>query len=70
MFRAGSVAGAIIRRPMNLLSLILIFLALVVAGSISFIAWELTSERPVRKEKKEPGDGKEPEPPPGSDGSP
>ena len=30
---------------MNLLSLIIIFLALVIAGSIAFIAWELTSEK-------------------------
>ena len=30
---------------MNLLSLILVFLALAVVGSIAFIAWELTSEQ-------------------------
>jgi hypothetical protein len=51
---------------MNLLSLILIFLAVVVAGSIAFIAWELTAEKPFEKKKEEPGDGQDPRPPPGS----
>ncbi len=55
---------------MNLLSLILIFLALVVAGSIAYIAWELTDEQPGLRKKEEPGVGKEPKPPPGSDESP
>ena len=56
---------------MNLLSLIIIFLALVIVGSICFIAWELTSERymPTGTEK-EPGDSKEPEESPGSVESP
>lgn len=43
---------------MNLLMLILIFLALVVAGSIFYIAWELSSDKPHPK-RKEPGDAKE-----------
>ncbi len=29
---------------MNLLSLIIIFLAVVICGAVAFIAWELTSE--------------------------
>jgi hypothetical protein len=45
---------------MNLLSLIIIFLALVVVGSIAFIAWDLTSEEVMpRSDKKEPGNSKE-----------
>ena len=45
---------------MNLLSLIIIFLALVVVGSIAYIAWDLTSEEMMpRSDKKEPGDSKE-----------
>ena len=45
---------------MNLLSLIIIFLALVVVGSIAFIAWELTSDEMMgSSDKKEPGDSKE-----------
>ena len=55
---------------MNLLSLILIFLGLVVAGSIGFIAWELTSDRPFASQKEEPGAGSEPKPSPGSNESP
>lgn len=34
-----------ISSTMNLLSLIIIFLALVIVGSIAFIAWEVTSEK-------------------------
>lgn len=50
---------------MNLLSLIIIFLALVITGSIAFIAWELTSERymprgPRNVGEERPGDPKEP----------
>ncbi len=45
---------------MNLLSLIIIFLALVVVGSIAYIAWELTSEGTMPgSDRKEPGDSKE-----------
>ena len=56
---------------MNLLSLIIIFLALVIVGSICFIAWELTSERIMpRSEKKEPGESKESKKSPGSVESP
>jgi len=45
---------------MNLLSLIVIFLALVIVGSIAYIAWELTSEEIMpRSDRKEPGDSKE-----------
>ena len=45
---------------MNLLSLIIIFLALVVVGSIAYIAWDLTSENMMpRSDKKEPGDSQE-----------
>lgn len=37
---------------MNLLSLIIIFLALVIVGSIAFIAWELTSEEMMPRQAK------------------
>lgn len=36
---------------MNLLSLIIVFLALVICGAIAFIAWELTSESPAARKK-------------------
>lgn len=51
---------------MNLLMLILIFLGLVVAGSIFYIAWEFSSEEAWQQKKKEPDDAKESEPSPGS----
>lgn len=52
---------------MNLLSLIIIFLALTVVGSIAYIAWELTSEKSMpRSDKKEPGESKESNETPGS----
>jgi len=38
---------------MNLLMLIIIFLALCVAGAIGYVAWSLTPKNP---EKKEPDD--------------
>lgn len=45
---------------MNLLSLIIIFLALVICAAVGYIAWELTSERdaarPADEEKEEGGD--------------
>jgi len=40
----------------NLLSLIIVFLALVIVGSIAFIAWELTSESMMpHSDKQAPG---------------
>ena len=52
---------------MNLLSLIIIFLALSIVAAIGFIAWELTSERYMpRSEKREPGELKEPKDSPDS----
>ena len=39
---------------MNLLSLIIIFLALVIVGSIAFIAWELTSEESMPRSEDKP----------------
>jgi len=51
---------------MNLLSLIIIFLALVIAGSIAFIAWELTSEKIMpRSEESEPDDSNKSDESPG-----
>lgn len=44
---------------MNLLSLIIIVLALIVAGSIFYIAWELSSDKPEAGSKNEPDDSKE-----------
>ena len=37
---------------MNLLSLIIIFLALVICAAVAFIAWELTAEDRGKPEKK------------------
>jgi len=56
---------------MNLLSLIIIFLALVIVGSIAYIAWEVTSDRIMpRSENKEPGESKESKKSPGPGESP
>jgi Flp pilus assembly protein CpaB len=52
---------------MNLLSLIIIFLALAIVGAIAYIAWELTSERSMpRSDKEEPGASTESNDTPGS----
>lgn len=52
---------------MNLLSLILIVLALVVAATIGYIAWDLTSaETMSRADKAEPDESKESNDKPGS----
>jgi len=53
---------------MNLLSLIIIFLAIAIVGSIAFIAWELTSEEIMPRNnalsnKNESCDSKEPNEP-------
>lgn len=40
---------------MNLLSLIIIFLALVLCGAIAYIAWELTSEASSARNKVDEG---------------
>lgn len=52
---------------MNLLAIIIVFLAIVTAGAIAYIAWELSSGNPVfgrsqrqRHEANEPGAGDEP----------
>lgn len=44
---------------MNLLSLIIIFLALVLCGAIAYIAWELTSESSTARRKLDEGVGGE-----------
>jgi flagellar basal body-associated protein FliL len=44
---------------MNLLSLILIFLGLIVAISVFYVAWHLSSGNWDPTEKKEPGESKE-----------
>ncbi len=52
---------------MNLLSLIIIFLALAIVASIAYIAWEVTSEDIMpRGNKEEPGESKESNESPGS----
>lgn len=59
--------GAIISRDMNLLSLIIIFLALVIVGSIAFIAWEVTSERMMpRSDAEAPRNSRDGQESPGS----
>ncbi len=55
---------------MNLLMLILIFLALVVAGSVFYIAWELSSGNATPRKSEEPGEAKESKDSPGSSESP
>ena len=60
---------------MNLLSLIIIFLAIAIVGSIAFIAWELTSEEIMPRSddlsnKNESCDSKEPNEPHDSRGRP
>ena len=57
---------------MNLLSLILIALALVVGGCVFYVAWELSSgefelDQDPLHEKEEPGESKESKDPPGSE---
>lgn len=37
---------------MNLLAIIIILLAVITAGSIAFIAWELSSGKPVFKQRE------------------
>lgn len=44
---------------MNLLSLIIIALALIVVGSVFYIAWELSSDQQLSDKKKEPDESKE-----------
>jgi hypothetical protein len=51
---------------MNLLSLILIFLGLIVAISVFYVAWYLSSGRWDPAEKEEPGESKESKDTPGS----
>ena len=43
----------------NLLSLILIAMALIVAGCIFYVAWEFSSDNPGGPKQKEPGESKE-----------
>jgi hypothetical protein len=50
---------------MNLLSLILIFLGLIVAISVFYVAWQLSSGSWDPAEKKEPGESKESKDSPG-----
>jgi flagellar basal body-associated protein FliL len=44
---------------MNLLMLILIFVALLVCGVVFYVAWRLSSDTPRAAEKQEPDDAKE-----------
>lgn len=46
---------------MNLLSLIIIFLAIVICGAVAFIAWELTSD--AGPDGARPTEGSSPTPP-------
>jgi hypothetical protein len=55
---------------MNLLSLILIAMALIVGACVFYVAWELSSGKfetgePAAAEKKEPGESKESKDSPG-----
>jgi len=51
---------------MNLLSLILIGLALIVVICVFYVAWELSSDDLHSAKKKEPGESKESKDSPGS----
>ncbi len=51
---------------MNLLSLILIGLALIVVVCVFYVAWQLSSEELHAPKKKEPGESKESKDSPGS----
>ena len=51
---------------MNLLMLILIFLALVVGGTVFYFAWRLSSGRATPLDNREPGEAKESNNSPGS----
>ena len=44
---------------MNLLSLIIIAMAIIVAGCVFYVAWEFTSEKTEAGTKKEPDESKE-----------
>jgi flagellar basal body-associated protein FliL len=44
---------------MNLLSLIIIALALIVVGCVFYVAWELSSDKQESGQKKEPDESKE-----------
>lgn len=44
---------------MNLLSLIIIALALIVVACVFYVAWELSSDNPAIENKKEPDESKE-----------
>jgi hypothetical protein len=50
---------------MNLLSLILIAMALIVAGCVFYVAWEISSGKLETQTKKEPGESKESKDSPG-----
>jgi hypothetical protein len=50
---------------MNLLSLILIAMAIIVAGCVFYVAWELSSGKFEDGVKKEPGESKESKDSPG-----
>ncbi len=50
---------------MNLLSLILVAMALIVAGCVFYVAWEFSSGRFESGAKKEPGESEESKDSPG-----
>lgn len=52
---------------MNLLSLILVAMAIIVSLCVFYVAWELSADdRPTDEEEKEPGESKESKDSPGS----
>lgn len=53
---------------MNLLALIIVFLAIATAGAIAYIAWELSSGDPVftRSDRKAPNETGSRDEPPGA----
>lgn len=51
---------------MNLLSLILIAMAIIAAGCVFYVAWEFSSGKFEEEIKKEPGESKESKDSPGT----
>lgn len=43
---------------MNLLQLILIFLAIIICAAVGYIAWELTADASASKDDQEPGENR------------
>jgi len=54
---------------MNLLAIIIIFLALATAGAVLYAAWELSSDKPADRSRSRAGEADAPDDPPGAEKS-